>query len=79
MYLETVTLGGTMVIGDDKLRLMRFNHRWMLSVSEMKYTRRYFYNGIIMTATFFISRIFLAPFFWRSALGMISTDVYQQR
>jgi len=54
------------------------NIRWILAVSKMKYTRRYFYNGLIMTATFFLSRIFLIPFFWKSALPMINSDIYAE-
>jgi len=42
------------------------NMRWNLAVTGKKSTKRYFYNGLLLLFTFFISRILLMPYvYWR--------------
>lgn len=53
------------------------NIRWMLSVTNRKDTKLYFYNGITMTATFFIFRICLIPPLWVSVCYVMQTTSYQ--
>lgn len=40
------------------------NFRWQLYAIGMKNTKRYKVNGILMTASFFLSRILSFPFYW---------------
>jgi len=52
------------------------NFRWMLSVLKKKDTNLYYYNGIIMTASFFLFRIVLGILVWISISYLFQTEEY---
>jgi len=53
------------------------NFRWQLYAIGMKNTKRYKVNGILMTASFFLSRILSFPFYWYFVAQNIGTEPFQ--
>lgn len=54
------------------------NIRWLLVACNRKDSPWYFYNGLMLTTAFFLSRILLAPLFYIFVYRTIYTSVYNQ-
>jgi len=53
------------------------NIRWVLSAMDEKGGKVYYYNGLVLTATFFISRVAVIPYFYYLVYNLVQTDVYK--
>ena len=53
------------------------NLRWILSAIGEKNSVIYYYNGLTLTATFFLSRIAVIPYFYYLVYVLIQTDSYK--
>jgi len=54
------------------------NFRWNLAISSMKKSKWYFYNGITLLLTFFISRIAMLPYCYQLMLFTDDNDGYEK-
>jgi len=54
------------------------NLRWSLVTCGKKTSQLYFYNGLALTSTFFLSRLFIIPFFYREVFNTIGTSTYKE-
>jgi len=52
------------------------NFRWKLHLVDKSDSSLYFWNGILLVATYFACRIIPIPFFWRSVYHLITTPNY---
>uniref|UniRef100_H2ZDZ0 TLC domain-containing protein n=1 Tax=Ciona savignyi TaxID=51511 RepID=H2ZDZ0_CIOSA len=53
------------------------NIRWALSVCDVKTGTFYFYNGVMMTFCFFISRILSMPYYYYLVMNAVNSEDYQ--
>lgn len=54
------------------------NLRWALVLLGRKDSQLYFYNGLALTSSFFLSRILMVPFFYVMVYNTIFTDLYKE-
>lgn len=65
------------VLAEEFSKLLLFL-RWYLAFTDQRDTSLYFYNGLIMTACFFLCRIACMPIYWYQVFIAIIGDDFQR-
>nr|CAB3266984.1 transmembrane protein 56-B [Phallusia mammillata] len=83
-YAYVYGLSGSVLLPVANFRLLAemstpfVNLRWALSTTGNKDSELYFYNGLLLTFSFFISRILPMPFFYYMVISVQSLDSYSR-